>query len=291
MNQSRNPQDRSGDDGRTGTGTQGKSPLRHRRRAGPGLPEGGFPPSAPAEHMEAIVSIARGVSHALNNFIGISRGNLLLVRSGIQERETLEIIDDVLYAVDQVHRLAGNLARISHWSRYAPEALDLPAFLELRMSVFQVQLGSARHLELRVSGHPGPVFADPDYLEIALAALIANADEAAGAKGPIAISCEASFRQDGERNVVLSVKDCGGEVTPSVAAQVFNPGYSSKGTPHLGLGLWLVKEIARACGGEVDFSTGRRPGGTTVSMIFPEHQAAPGTANGPTPTQSERPNR
>lgn len=109
------------------------------------------------------------------------------------------------------------------------------------------------------------VFWDRLRMEQALSNLITNAIKY-GAGGPISVRAE---QRDGA--VALEVRDRGIGVPEADSERIFNP-FERAATGHrvesLGLGLYIVREIARAHGGSVSAS-GREGGGSCFTLHLP----------------------
>ncbi len=97
----------------------------------------------------------------------------------------------------------------------------------------------------------------------ALAHAIANAVEALPRGGRIVVRAE----QDGSE-VVISVADTGVGVAPEHREAAFEPLFSTKGQPHLGLGLSVMRSAAARHGGDVRLLPGAA-GGTVVELRLP----------------------
>jgi two-component system, NtrC family, nitrogen regulation sensor histidine kinase NtrY len=107
--------------------------------------------------------------------------------------------------------------------------------------------------------------ADAGQLEQALLNLITNAREAqiaAGVRTPIVV--EATEDQSG--SIAISVKDSGAGISEDVRERIFTPFFSTK-KDGSGVGLSLVRQIALAHGGSVDFSP--RAGGASFTIVLP----------------------
>jgi signal transduction histidine kinase len=95
--------------------------------------------------------------------------------------------------------------------------------------------------------------------------LVANAIQ--HGRDPIVV--EAKDRGDA---VVLEVRNAG-ELEPSVVQRLFEPFVSSRGSKRrgLGLGLYIVREVAKAHGGRVEAESA--PGETIFRVEIPREQA------------------
>ncbi|MGP3987825.1 sensor histidine kinase [Streptomyces sp. 3N207] len=137
---------------------------------------------------------------------------------------------------------------------------------------------------------------DPSGLVTVVGNLVDNAlDAAAGSADP---AVEVELRGEGDRRVVLAVRDTGPGVPPENRKLVFEEGWSTKAVPaadgvadgeassHLGLGLALVRRFAERAGGQVHLGASAE-GGAEFRVVLPEAltDAAPdGDADTDAPT-------
>lgn len=110
---------------------------------------------------------------------------------------------------------------------------------------------------------------DPERLAQLLSNLLANALVHGNAGTPVHIGAR---HEDGK--FVLSVSNEGQELPPEVIAQLFKPYWratSRPGSEGLGLGLYIVDQIARAHGGKIDVtsSAGRTAFTFTLDNVRP----------------------
>ena len=100
--------------------------------------------------------------------------------------------------------------------------------------------------------------------------LLANAYEAMGGRGHVAISAAAVRVEDGGEGreaVQVEVTDGGPGMPPDVADRVFDPFFTTKAKGS-GLGLAIVRKIVDAHDGQIDLKTA--PGsGTTIRVTLP----------------------
>jgi len=95
---------------------------------------------------------------------------------------------------------------------------------------------------------------DPERLAQLLSNLLANALVHGNAGTPVQVDAR---QEDGK--FVLSVSNEGQDLPPEVIAQLFKPYWraaSRPGSEGLGLGLYIVDQIARAHGGKIDVTSG-----------------------------------
>ncbi len=69
------------------------------------------------------------------------------------------------------------------------------------------------------------------------------------------------------QHIALEVRDTGEGITPQVAAKIFQPFYSTKGSGGSGLGLGLTRKLAELYGGSVAFSSEPEHGASFIVRI------------------------
>lgn len=193
--------------------------------------------------------------------------------SGAQVAERLEP------ALRQVRRLGVLVQNLLDVSRARNNQFDLDRerfeLGSLLREVCERFTEQARHVgsELTLEDCPQvDVHWDRLRMEQVLSNLITNAIKY-GAGGPISV--RAGLR-DGV--VSLQVADRGPGVAPEDQERIFNPferASSGHRVESLGLGLYIVREIARAHGGTVGL-TGRDGGGSCFTLRLPLEEAAEG---------------
>ncbi|MCO1602843.1 ATP-binding protein [Desulfosporosinus nitroreducens] len=98
-----------------------------------------------------------------------------------------------------------------------------------------------------------PETLDTNSLTIILGNLLENAMEAVVGKALCEVHCR--IKQE-ETELILSIEDTGGGITPENQAKIFQWGFSTKGTGNRGIGLPLVKQTIERLGGTLDLESG-----------------------------------
>jgi len=101
-------------------------------------------------------------------------------------------------------------------------------------------------------------------LSVLLFNLLDNAIRYTPPGGHVALKLDSK----GER-VVLTITDEGPGISPELRDRVFEPFFRASGEEGSGLGLSIVREIARAHLAEVVLDDGPAGHGLTVSVVFP----------------------
>ncbi len=169
-------------------------------------------------------------------------------------------------ALARLNTLVDN-ALADHRLRDTPLQLQLQPVRpsELAARVQQRLLIEAPHeWRLSLPADDSPVLLDPAWLDMAVLNLLDNAVKYSPAGGVVALHIERRLGPDGER-LCLAVQDGGPGMATEVQAHLFDrfyraPSASNAGAvPGVGLGLYLVAEVARRHGGrvQVDSAPGR----------------------------------
>jgi C4-dicarboxylate-specific signal transduction histidine kinase len=111
-----------------------------------------------------------------------------------------------------------------------------------------------------------PIFVDGIQIQQVVLNLTRNAIEAMeGAKGVGSI--KVGVQGAGEKEITVSVADCGPGISPEDAEHIFVPFYSTK-TPGLGVGLSISRAIVEAHGGHLSL-TPNAGGGCVFAFTLP----------------------
>jgi signal transduction histidine kinase len=141
--------------------------------------------------------------------------------------------------------------------------------MELVRTRHHLQENALRYEAPAQNGNGAYVRGDPEELRTAVSNLIDNAVKYSGSKVDVAVRVGSD-----EKNVVLQVRDRGVGISSEELKRIFRRFYrvsnrslaQVKGT---GLGLFIVRSIARKHGGKVFAESAGEGQGTTVTLELP----------------------
>ena len=210
---------------------------------------------AEAERLAALGRVTAGVAHEIRNPIAAMRLKAESALRGGDERK-VQALSLVIAQVDRLNGLVGRLLTAAERDPPQPADVPLRPFLAACMASHQDaarEAGTALVLACAVEA----ARFDPAQIRRALDNLLANALDAARG-GTVILAA----RRRGDR-LVLAVEDDGPGPPEDIRATLFEPFVT--GRPEgAGLGLAIVREIARAHGGSADVE---RMGATTSFRI------------------------
>jgi signal transduction histidine kinase len=204
------------------------------------------------------------VSHELRTPITICRGHLEVLQEGADAQEVRavkEMLVDELALMGRLVEDLASLARADDRALLKVESLPLDRFLSGMTVKAQAILGK----RVRVDSGTGDATlrADPQRLTQALVNLVQNVADHAKGDGPVCLRVRA-----GPSCWRFEVADEGGGLPPGGEQVVFEPFSTGSSPGGMGLGLSIVRGIARAHGG--DAGVVNRPGrGATFWIRIP----------------------
>jgi two-component system sensor histidine kinase HydH len=255
------------------------------------------------ERLAALGEMAAHVVHEIRNPL-VSIGGFarrLARRLGGKEPEG-PYAEIVSREVDRLERIVRDVQSLSREMRPALVHTDLHALLQECLVLFGERMGQQRvQLKMDLGQRPQILLLDPVQTKQAVLNLVSNALEAMGSGGtltvttqdvrggqgrladalplraaPVTAGDEPAAPSEAEQGtgraadgewVVLSIADTGGGIPEEIVGEIFNPFFTTKDTG-TGLGLALVRRVARAHGGHVEVEN--RPGeGVTFRLWFP----------------------
>jgi two-component system, OmpR family, sensor histidine kinase SenX3 len=184
----------------------------------------------------------------------------------------LEDADRLLGTVEQVLKAGqAGYKRAAH----APIEVDFAGLVrdcvELARTRHRLQAGALHWQEpVGINGAGINVYGDPGELRTAISNLLDNAIKYSGSNVDVSVSIDAPD----EQHVALHVRDRGIGIPADELKRIFKrfyrvPRRSATQVKGTGLGLFIVRSIARAHGGRVFAESGGEAHGTTVTLELP----------------------
>jgi PAS domain S-box-containing protein len=236
-----------------------------------------------SEKMAAVGTLIAGLSHELNNPLGVILG---YAQSLLKHAEPGSPLRPALQSIEkEAQRCASLVKALLGFSRKqpSPRAPVSPATIVRRVAEMAkgeiLGRGIAFHVETPPGGLASLSVCLPE-LESALLNVIANARDATGPGGSIRLDAVPSVRE-GVPGVEFRVTDTGCGIPPEQINRIFEPFFTTKpvgkGT---GLGLSIARQITESHGGRITAQS--MPGaGTTMTLWLPATREA--EAPGPDP--------
>jgi len=237
-----------------------------------------------AQRLESVGRLAGGVAHDFNNMLTAIRGyaQLLLVRTapGTTEHHHAAEIDG---AADRAAKLTAQLLAFGRRQVLQARPIDLNDLVRNLADMLSRFAGGGVELELDLDPALCFVRADPAQVEQVLFNLVANAADAMGEAGSVAVRTTSVHVRDGEGRVdlpsgpyaVLSVEDSGRGIDEATLEHLFEPFFTTKDIGRgIGLGLATAYGIAKQSGGTIAVSS-ELGAGSTFSVYLPEVETPP----------------
>jgi signal transduction histidine kinase len=152
---------------------------------------------------------------------------------------------------------------------FEPEAVTLGEIVE---DVLALHAGSAQEKGLTLRSEVGadapPVHFSPHAAKICLANLVENAVKYTQAGGLVTVR----VRTEGDGQVVLEVEDTGPGIPDDERERIFDEFYrgrqTKRATKGTGLGLYIVRSLARSLGADATLAAGQRSEGSRFRLVF-----------------------
>lgn len=204
------------------------------------------------------------LSHEMRTPLTVILGNARLLRSGTPDPEH-DLLADIEHEADRMNRLVEDLLVVSRGEgemRVTTEPVLLQRLLPALAGRVARRAASAS-IEVDVSPALPPVDAEPTLCGQMVTNLLSNAVKYGGAAPTIRLRAEAL---DGV--VTISCEDDGPGFPPDALDHAFDAFYrapsTSPGVEGAGVGLYVVRRLARAMGGDAECRNAGPAGGAVV---------------------------
>ena len=237
-----------------------------------------------SQKMEAVGRLAGGIAHDFNNLLMVIQGYAEIVRQ--EESVSPEIrknVDTIVRASTSAASLTRQLLSFSRKHQFTPQVLDLNSLVDQMSEMLLGVLREEMDFVVNLDPHAGCISADPGQIEQVIMNLVVNARDAMPKGGRLTLET-AHIGRDKARlgrssalpagdYVLLAVSDTGIGMDSETQTKIFEPFFTTKSKEEgTGLGLSVLYNIVRACGGHVRVSSelGR---GSTFRIYFPRVSA------------------
>ena len=224
--------------------------------------------------LEGVAMLNRVIAHALNNVLGISRGNLTLLRGLAHDLDSIEMTDDVLSSLNDLEDLSSSLASLESGASFTPVDVEMAKFLPQLAHSLRDSLSPGCKLTLAVDKAVLPVHTDPRFLQLTIQAVVSNAAQAIKGKGVVRIDCTNRVDASGRNFVRICIRDTGQGFGLRERGRAFELGFSTKkGHSHVGIGLWFARQFALATGGDASLGKDADKQGAAINIDLPSIQS------------------
>ena len=256
-----------------------------------------------AQKMEAIGTLAGGITHDFNNILGAIFGYAEIAKDDVTEGSPVYMyLEQILTAGDRARELVKQILTFSRRAEEQRIPVKISLIVKEAIKLLRASLPTTIKIRKRIEQENDIVEADPTQIHQVLMNLCTNAAHAMREKGGILsvssnpveldINTELPFPDPNPGPYIkLTVSDTGHGMKPEVLERIFDPYFTTKekdvGT---GLGLATTHGIVKSHGGAVTVHS--EPGkGSTFSVYFPVIVKAPRIEEEktePIPTGNER---
>ena len=225
-----------------------------------------------AQLLEALGRLSGGIAHDFNNqlavILGCGESALCVAVPGTEQELDLR---ELLLAVERASALTRRLLTFAKRQPTRSVPVDASKAVDSLIALLRRTIPPAITLDLTTPGSELLVDMDPVQFDQCVANLVLNAHEAMPDGGTVTVTLAAEER-DGRRGAGLRVVDTGARMPADVAARVFEPFYTTKGTDH-GTGLspstvssTVSSAVARA-GGVIEPASDAGPGASVLMWL------------------------
>jgi signal transduction histidine kinase/ActR/RegA family two-component response regulator len=222
-----------------------------------------------AANLQVLGQLTSGMTHALNNLFAILVGQTQLLSEHVTDYGLRDELETLHNTASLGARMIRRLQAYTETQTETPRAIDVNTLLRdaaaLTRFLWRDQAeatGVIIDLVQDLADVP-PVLAQPTQLRHALVAFILNAIEAMPHGGLITLRTE----RKGE-SVLIAIIDNGDGMPDNIRARALDPFFTTKPSPHLGLGLTLAAKIVSDHKGQLEIES-KHQRGTTVTITLP----------------------
>ena len=230
-----------------------------------------------ANQLAALGEMAAGVAHEINNPIsGIINYTQLLENKARQGSYEEEVAGKIKREGWRIARIVEKLLSHARDEEGRVEPVDVAAAISDTLSLVRKSMeDDGITTKVDINDDVPMITINKQELEQVFMNLLTNARHALNEKFPgrdpekvVEISLQGKV-VDGNRKVVLNVRDHGTGISPNILHKIMQPFFTTKPVGQgTGIGLSLTREIIHKYQGEIHFDS-EEGGGTSVEVSFP----------------------
>lgn len=239
-----------------------------------------------SQKMEAVGTLAGGISHDFNNFLTVINGYAQISLKRMKDNDPLfRYINTILKAGKRAEELTRQLLAFSRKQIYQAKVIDLNSLISSLESMLRRFISEDIEMEVILSSKNPTIKADPGQIEQILMNLIVNARDAIRQKDTNLIEkkitiettitkLDHNYVKDHPGSKVgkfahFSVTDTGIGIHDSIKSKIFEPFFTTKDKSRgTGLGLATVYGIVKQNNGSV-YVYSEQGLGTTFKIYWP----------------------
>ncbi|TAA37083.1 sensor histidine kinase [Pseudoxanthomonas winnipegensis] len=227
-----------------------------------------------AQKREITERMASGLAHDFNNILAVMSGFAAARHDDepVSDAQRIAQLEDSLAAVEQSSErgmtIVRRLLRFSRREAEHVERFDAAAAVDALQPMLRQLLEARIVLRCTLPAAPAPIRFERSQFDLMLLNLASNSRDAIADRGHFDIAVSSA-----EDSVVIEVADDGHGMPEEVAAQVFEPFYSTKPADRgTGLGLAVVRDLVMRAGGRIQVHSAVGTG-TRFRIVLPAAEA------------------
>ncbi len=213
------------------------------------------------------------VIHEVNNPLGIVKNYLALLSEKVAgQPEVKEEIGLIREEIERIPYIIEELSKSRYKTGGDDVLLDINGIIEDLSKLLTKSVLEPAHitLDFEPDPHLPPCSGDKGHLSQVFINLLKNSAEAMPEGGRIytTTAYEPDKAGAGGGDIVITIQDDGPGISADTLARLFEPGLSSKGPEHSGLGLSISKDIIDSHNGTISCQS-QKGKGTTFRITLP----------------------
>lgn len=229
-----------------------------------------------AQKREITERMASGLAHDFNNILAVMSGFAATRHDDDtgSDGERIAQLEDSLAEVEASAErgmtIVRRLLRFSRREAEHVERFDAAAAVEALQPMLRQLLEARIVLRCTLPAAPAPIRFERSQFDLLLLNLASNSRDAIAERGHFDIDVSTT-----EQGVVIEIADDGHGMPAEVAAQAFEPFYSTKPADRgTGLGLAVVRDLVVRAGGHIQVHSTQGQG-TRFRIVLPHAETAP----------------